>query len=431
MKTISLFDMGLESFVRKYEKQYLEAIKYIYDNVLVNKEFFAYAWTNEVKHFGTRTSNRVEGAHSVLKRFLGNSQGGCVECWQQMHKMHESQLITIKAKFQQTLTFIKHEHRIDDFKGLHQHVSQYALNFIISEISRLEKSKSIAENLCGCILHKTHGLPCAHMISEYQRQSKPIPLFPHVSRLDAVFDYLPQLDILRKKWENSTDPEKSRINEMVSSFITEIAQPDKNNFQEPPAHVRAKGRKTAAEKKKEMEENSTHRDLSRHEHVPPAENWSTKTQEQAGKMEIQGHKQKRKYTKKNTEYWEQKKNRTQISEVKLECENEELVIEEGTVRTKELDVADNVVEDMVKDLVIVTEEEIKAPDECTSNIGKIDVPESRTIIDFTVDCLDEESDHDVPIYDVESVMNNQEEGNTLPEEEEEEEEEDFFCGRQT
>ncbi|KAI3875993.1 hypothetical protein MKX03_026229 [Papaver bracteatum] len=144
-------------------------------------------------------------------------------------------------------------------------------------------------------------------------------------------------------------------------------------------------------------------------------------------MEIQGHKQKRKYTEKNTEYWEQKKNRTQISEVKLECENEELVIEEGTVRTKELDVSDNVVEDRVKDLVIVTEEEVKAPDECTSNIRKIDVPESRIIIDFTVDCLDEESDHDVPIYDVESVMNNQEEGNTLLEEEEEEEEEDFFA----
>ncbi|KAI3875992.1 hypothetical protein MKX03_026228, partial [Papaver bracteatum] len=226
METISPFDMGLESFVRKYEKRYPEAIKYIYDNVLVNKEFFAYAWTNEVKHFGTRTSNRVEGAHSVLKRFLGNSQGGFVECWQQMHKMHESQLITIKAKFQQTLTFIKHEHKIDDFKGLHQHVSQYALNFIISEISRLEKSKSIAENLCGCILHKTHGLPCAHMISEYRHQSKPISLcsidpqwrqinlVPHVSRSDVVFDYLPQLEILRKKWENSTDPEKSRINEM-------------------------------------------------------------------------------------------------------------------------------------------------------------------------------------------------------------------------
>ncbi|KAI3883168.1 hypothetical protein MKW92_041353, partial [Papaver armeniacum] len=176
METVSLFKMGLESFIRKYEKRYPEVVKYICDSVLVNKEFFAYAWTNEVKHFGVRTSNRVEGAHSVLKRFLVNSQGGFIECWQQMHKMHASQLVTIKAKFQQSLTVIKHEHTIDDFKGLHHHVSQYALDFLIIEIKRLEKSRSVAENLCGCILYKTHGLPCAHMINEFRNQNKPIPL---------------------------------------------------------------------------------------------------------------------------------------------------------------------------------------------------------------------------------------------------------------
>ncbi|KAI3979680.1 hypothetical protein MKX01_013775 [Papaver californicum] len=153
MKTVSLFDMGLEYFVHKYEKRYPKVIKYIYENVLVNKEYFA-----------------------VLKRFLKNSQCGFIECWQQMHKMHESQLVTIKAKFQQSMTFIKHEHNIDDFKGLHHHVLQYALNFIISEIRRLEKSRTIVEKYCGCILYQTHGLPCAHMVSEYQNQSKPIPL---------------------------------------------------------------------------------------------------------------------------------------------------------------------------------------------------------------------------------------------------------------
>ncbi|KAI3834461.1 hypothetical protein MKX03_032572 [Papaver bracteatum] len=210
--------MGLESFIRKYDKRYPEAVKYICESVLVNKEFFAYAWTNEVKHFGLRTSNRVECAHSVLKRFLVNSQGGFIECWQQMHKMHESQLVTIKEKFQQSLTFIKHEHKIDDFKGLWHHVSQYALDFIITEIKRLEKLRSVAENLCGCILYKTHGLPCAHMIIEFINQSRTIPLssidsqwrqinlVPHASRSDVVFDYLPQLEVLRTKWEHSTEP---------------------------------------------------------------------------------------------------------------------------------------------------------------------------------------------------------------------------------
>ncbi|KAI3984325.1 hypothetical protein MKX01_011279, partial [Papaver californicum] len=125
MEKISLFDMGLKSFVHKYEKRHPEVIKYIlYEKIFVNKEYFTYAWTNEVKHFGIRTSNCVEAAHSVLKRLLG------------IVNMHESQLVTTKAKFQQSMTFIKHEHNIDDFKGLHHHVSQYALNLIIFEIRR-------------------------------------------------------------------------------------------------------------------------------------------------------------------------------------------------------------------------------------------------------------------------------------------------------
>ncbi|MCL7048822.1 hypothetical protein MKW94_023387 [Papaver nudicaule] len=209
METVSLFETELDSFVRKYQIRYPEVITYLFDSVLVNKEYFAYAWTNDVKHFGIRTSNRVEGAHSVLKRFLGNSQGGFVECWKQMHKMHESQL-NIKAKFQQSLTFIKHQHRVSDFKGLHNHVSQYALDFIIKESERLEKSRSIAVNFCGCILFKTHGLPCAHMIVEYRMQSKPIPLslidsqwrqlnlVPQVASSNAGFDCLPQLQLQNK-----------------------------------------------------------------------------------------------------------------------------------------------------------------------------------------------------------------------------------------
>ncbi|KAI3994746.1 hypothetical protein MKX01_017055 [Papaver californicum] len=191
METISLFDMRLESFVRKYEKRYPEVIKYIYEN-----------------------------------RFLGNSQGGFVECWQQMHMKHKSQLVTIKEKFQQSMTFIKHEHNIDDFKGLHHHVSQYALNFIISEIKRSEK---------------THNLPCAHMIYEYQNHSKPIPL-----------------SSIGSQWRQINLNPHVSFNELVENFITELAQPDMNTFQEPPAPVRTKGRKIA---------------------VPPVEQGSTQNQE--------------------------------------------------------------------------------------------------------------------------------------------------------
>ncbi|KAI3843036.1 hypothetical protein MKX03_018291, partial [Papaver bracteatum] len=135
--------MALDSFVRKYEERYPAAIKYIRETVLENKEYFAYAWTNEIRHYGNRTSNCVEGSHNVFKQYLENSRGGFIECWKHMHNMFRSQLVDIKADFQKSINFIKHEHNISEFRGLHHH---------------------------------THGLPCAHMLFQYRSQRMPIPL---------------------------------------------------------------------------------------------------------------------------------------------------------------------------------------------------------------------------------------------------------------
>ncbi|KAI3868254.1 hypothetical protein MKX03_000165 [Papaver bracteatum] len=194
--------MALDSFVRKYEERYPAAIKYIHETVLENKEYFAYAWTNEIRHYGNQTSNRVEGAHNVFKKYLENSRGGIIECWKHMHNMFRSQLVDIKAYFQKNINFIKHEHNITEFKGLHHHVSQYALDIIRSELGKLDKLGNMCEKLCGCILRKTHGLPYAHMLFQYRSQHIPIPLSAIDSQWrqlnlvppngnDVTFDYLP------------------------------------------------------------------------------------------------------------------------------------------------------------------------------------------------------------------------------------------------
>ena len=47
---------------------------------------------------------------------------------------------------------------------------------------------------CGCIIRKTHGLPCAHEINEYILERRPIPLAcidPHWRKLD-FFPYREQ-----------------------------------------------------------------------------------------------------------------------------------------------------------------------------------------------------------------------------------------------
>lgn len=43
------------------------------------KEKIVCAWTDQVRHIGNTTTNRVEFAHAKLKNWLGNSKGDCVE----------------------------------------------------------------------------------------------------------------------------------------------------------------------------------------------------------------------------------------------------------------------------------------------------------------------------------------------------------------
>ncbi|KAI3954221.1 hypothetical protein MKW98_018045 [Papaver atlanticum] len=221
-ETVTLFDMALDSFVQKYDERYPEAIKYIHETVLANKEYFAYAWTNEIRYYGIRTTNRVEGAHNIFKQYLENSRGGFIECWKHMHNMFRSHLVVIKAAFQKSINFRKHEHNIAEFRGLHHHVSQYALDKICLQLARLKKMRSMCEIFCGCILWKTYGLPCAHMLLQYRSQGMPIPLsaidsqwrqlnlVPPIGN-EVAFDYLPQVEILKNKWVDFTEVEKLKV----------------------------------------------------------------------------------------------------------------------------------------------------------------------------------------------------------------------------
>jgi hypothetical protein len=50
-------------------------VQYIHSTWLVHKELFVKCWTDQHFHLGTRTTSRVEGAHSTLKKYLVSSTG--------------------------------------------------------------------------------------------------------------------------------------------------------------------------------------------------------------------------------------------------------------------------------------------------------------------------------------------------------------------
>jgi len=70
------------------------------------KETIVRAWTDNVLHLGCRTTNRVESAHALLKKYLDNSVGDLGTCWEKIHDMLVLQFTTIQTSFGQSVTVI-------------------------------------------------------------------------------------------------------------------------------------------------------------------------------------------------------------------------------------------------------------------------------------------------------------------------------------
>jgi len=62
-------------------------VKYVEEIVLPLKKHFVRAWTNKCLHLGCRTTNIVESAHALLKRYLRSNVGDLASCWDEIDKM--------------------------------------------------------------------------------------------------------------------------------------------------------------------------------------------------------------------------------------------------------------------------------------------------------------------------------------------------------
>ncbi|KAH1190039.1 Protein FAR1-RELATED SEQUENCE 5 [Glycine max] len=76
--------------------------------IIPHKEKFVSAWTNKVMHLGNTTTNRVESAHSSLKRLLQNSIGDLCSVWDAVNNMITLQHTQIKASFETSTHVVGH-----------------------------------------------------------------------------------------------------------------------------------------------------------------------------------------------------------------------------------------------------------------------------------------------------------------------------------
>ncbi|XP_028074033.1 uncharacterized protein LOC114276448 [Camellia sinensis] len=182
---------------------YPEAVQYVSQSWLIpyKDKFFA-VWTDSCMHFGNVTTNRAESAHAKLKRQLGSNQVNFECSWIKIHSLLELQHIDIKASFEKSLTVVQHQFKPSHFRELQGNISITALDHVLAE-SKRTNDVGIDASVCGCVVRRTHGLPCAHEIANYIRQGRRIPLDsinPHWRTLE--------LEILHKLGE-IVDPQSS------------------------------------------------------------------------------------------------------------------------------------------------------------------------------------------------------------------------------
>jgi len=131
---------------------------YVMTTLKAVKEKIVRAWTDHVLQLGCRTTNRVESAHALLKKYLDNNVGDLGTCWKKIHDMLVLQFTAIQTSFGQSVTVL--EHRFKDvtlYSRLGGYVSRYSLDNIALEESCSKGTLCMDKEICGCVQRTCTG----------------------------------------------------------------------------------------------------------------------------------------------------------------------------------------------------------------------------------------------------------------------------------
>lgn len=220
----------------------------------------------------------MESHHAALKRHLASSMGNFKTCWARIHTLMETSHNAIKSGFEKSANVVHHKFKSPIFKELRGMVSIAALDKIHEAMECMGEG-GVDPLLCGCVLRKTCGLPCAHEISEYVRLGKAIPVGSVDSfwrKLDMNPIVVGDADVgvgndfenrcndclvdIKTKFSQSTETERL----LILKRLREVLNPTTTSLIEPEIPIRTRGRSRPAKAKQSK---STKRDPSAFEYV--------------------------------------------------------------------------------------------------------------------------------------------------------------------
>jgi hypothetical protein len=173
--TLEDYDSRLENF-QIVCKGFQGFVEYVMNTWLnPHKEKFVHAWIDRVMHLGNTTTNRVESAHSKLKKMLRDSVGDFCKTWDAMDNLLKLQHNDIRASFQQSIVVLEHRFNIKYYQKLQGFVSRAGLAKIFEEHERVNDT-GVDQSVCDCVIRSMHGLPCACEQARWVTKVSNIPL---------------------------------------------------------------------------------------------------------------------------------------------------------------------------------------------------------------------------------------------------------------
>ncbi|XP_076952012.1 protein FAR-RED ELONGATED HYPOCOTYL 3-like [Bidens hawaiensis] len=138
-----------------------EAWYYIRNNWLVPyKEKFVSCWIEDRLNFGEHTTNRVEGQHANLKRYLAGPNNSLDSVAAFALEVVNSQMEEIGATLEDSRVRVKKYHKLTLFEKLHNRVSLFAIAKLDKELTLLDTLQDTGAE-CDHRLQTSRGLSCA------------------------------------------------------------------------------------------------------------------------------------------------------------------------------------------------------------------------------------------------------------------------------
>ena len=253
--SVEAFGEALSLFKDKFATSHFSSWNYIKTTWLPHKERFVECFINELPHFGSMSTSRVEGNHHIIKSYLRVGNLKLFPVTKRLSFMLSNQMVELNAEIERQKLRRAHHYDHECLKDLIYRVSEFAMQKLIEQLERAKEVERDGD-LCHGRFKKSWGLPCHHYIrsciknevaidlreihEQWMLENNPLSTI-HEEATPRARDMPSPRTAILKKVTRVLQSENPRASSLIARFNHVLDTPDVE-IQEPSIVVKKRGR---------------------------------------------------------------------------------------------------------------------------------------------------------------------------------------------